>query len=664
MAPYKRRFYRNYPYRKWRRRRFYPRRRRFRTTFRYRRKRRVRRNFYKKFFKKKLKYIRLKEWQPNTIKKCKIKGFLTLFAGARGRQNNNFTPYKESFTPEREPGGGGWSIQTLSLGILYQINSDLQNYWTKSNMRLNLCRYLGCSVTCYRQPHVDYIFHWFHDPPNNVTKYYYASFHPIKMLQLKNKVIVPSFDTQPQRRKNYKKFFIPPPKPFKNQWFFQQHLSNFNLLYIASTAISLTNMTQSNNTESYNISIITLNTEFFRHPNFQYTAQQGFSADFHNYLYSIRNPSYTPKSDKVQDLIFLGQVMLNEAGFPQGKQTPTTKNAWGNIFYHEYLTGETADLYLSSKTPSELFIDTYLTQPIDEILKQAFFAKKTTPNIDTLRYNPYKDKGKGNKVYFVPTYAATQNNWEPTTDPDLMLQDFPLWIMLWGIEEVMKKMGKLPKIDYDWVLVINCSYFDIKKPYIVPITDYFSEGQGPYGTDRQEVKGNDFSHWYPCFRYQREVVNAICMTGPAVFRADNQMAFEALIKYTFYFKWGGNPSPMESVFDPNSQPITPYPSGQLIQNEIINPETDIQTFIYPWDCRRDFLTQSATTRITNSSQFEKSLFTDTTKTTDVPLFQTPQKKKTPEEEEEALLLQLNQLQQHNQQLRNRLLRMKLQLLDQ
>lgn len=667
MAPYKRRRYNYRPYWRPRRRRFYFRKRRPRRTFRYRRKTWVRRKFFYKKFKKKLKYIRLKEWQPNTIKKCAIKGYLTLFSGARGRQNNNYAAYRDSFVPEREPGGGGWSIQTLSLGILYKLNNDLLNYWTKSNARLNLCRYLGVTVTCFRQPLVDYIFHWFHDPPNAVTKYYYASMHPIKMLQLKNKVVVPSYATQPHKRKHFKKFFIPPPKPFKNQWFFQQHLSDFNLLYIATTAISLTNMEQSNKAESNNISLYCLNTEFYTHPNFQYaqTISHGYSPNHYNYYWALRQPSYNwEKQNKLEDLIYLGNSMLDEPGLPASDKTETSKGSWGNPFYYEYFTGDTAITFISTKPPNELITTTSKTNTLETELKTTYFAKRTTANIDTLRYNPHKDKGKGNKIYLIPTYAATQNNWNPTTDTDLLLQDFPLWIMLWGFEDVIKKMGKCNNLDYDWVLVINCSYLDIKKPYIVPISDYFCHGQGPYGVDRDEVKGQDFSHWYPCYRYQREVVNEICMTGPAVYRADNQLAYEALIKYKFHFKWGGNPSPMESVFDPNSQPITPSPREQLLQNEIINPATDIQTFIYPWDCRRDFLTQSATQRITKSSIYEQSLFTDAATTTDVQIFQIPQAKKTQEEEEETLLLQLEQLQQHNKQLRKRLLRMKLQLMDQ
>lgn len=136
--------------------------------------------------------------------------------------------FKNSYTPSHEPGGGGWSIQQLSLGILYKENQIVQNYWTRSNYRLNMCRYLGCKIILYRQPFTDYIFHYFHDPLRNVTKYYYASMHPWKLLQLKTKVIVPSFNSQPHKTKQFKKLWIAPPKPFENRWFFNNNYHHFH----------------------------------------------------------------------------------------------------------------------------------------------------------------------------------------------------------------------------------------------------------------------------------------------------------------------------------------------------------------------------------------------------------------------------------------------------
>ncbi len=48
------------------------------------------------------------------------------------------------------------------------------------------------------------------------------------------------------------------------------------------------------------------------------------------------------------------------------------------------------------------------------------------------------------------------------------------------------------------------------------------------------------------------------------------------MKYDFFFKWGGEPATMESLADPNSQPITPTPREIFATNEIISPEESIE----------------------------------------------------------------------------------------
>ncbi len=120
---------------------------------------------------------------------------------------------------------------------------------------------------------------------------------------------------------------------------------------------------------------------------------------------------------------------------------------------------------------------------------------------------------------------------------------------------------------------------------------------------------------------------------------------------------------MENVYDPTTQPVTPTPSGLQLQNEITNPETDISSFLYQWDTRRDFITQSAIERIKKSSSDDKFMFTDGRQTsTDLPLFETvqttPQEEETPKTQEKTLLLQLQQLQQYNNLLQQRLSRLK------
>lgn len=666
MPPFRRRYF----YRNWwnnQRRRSYFRRRRPRTTFRGRKRRRKtvrRKKFYKKYHKK-LKKIRIQQWQPSTIKKCRITGYLCLFQAGKGRFSYNYAQYKESFVPEHQPGGGGWSIQQLSLNNLYIQNCDLMNYWTKSNNRLNLCRYYGCRITLFREPFTDYVFTYFPECPKTVTKYFYASHHPLNLLTHNRKIIVPSYQTQPNKRKIYKKIFIPPPKTMKNQWFFQQQFSPFSLVNFAASAISLTNMWGSNNAENSNATIYTLDTVFIPHPCFQYKSPQepqwGYRISDTKYLWGIPQPNIHTKNT-YSLAAYLGNAMINDEGniINNKQSTSYTKNDWGNPFFWGYLT-QNMPVFQTTEDPS-----TIINKKTQEVKDTEY---KQTPYVYTVRYNPFKDKGKGNQVYFIPTYAATHNSWEPTTDPDIMFENFPLWILFWGIESIIKRMGKCPHIDDDWVCVIKTKAFNTPAQHYVPLSYEFVHGLGPYNTDRSDISPDDNRKWYPKWKFQKQAIENIINTGPAVCRADNTKNIQATIKYDFFFKWGGNPAPMESVYDPTTQPVTPTPSGLQLQNEITNPETDISSFLYQWDTRRDFITQSAIERIKKSSSDDKFMFTDGRQTsTDLPLFETlqttPQEETTPKEQAETLLQQLEQLQQYNNQLQQRFLRLKQSLEDQ
>uniref|UniRef100_A0AAU7STI6 Capsid protein n=1 Tax=Betatorquevirus homini36 TaxID=3052022 RepID=A0AAU7STI6_9VIRU len=659
--PFYRNYYNYYPrWRKWRR--FPFRRRRPKKTFR-RRKRRQRTVRRKKYFlkKRKLKTIKIQQWQPTSIKKCHIKGMLTAFCCGDGRQENNYTMYRDSWTPDHYPGGGGWAIHQISLGILYKMNKDLENIWTKSNYRLNMCRYNGCTLRCYRQPYTDWILHYFWDKPKNVTKYYYCSFHPSRLLQLQHKKVIPSFYSQPHRKKSYIKVKVKPPKLMLNHWYFQRDFTDTPLIHLACSALSLTNMCISDRSINENCTIHSLNAGFYQNPYFQVkvtTSNWGYHPNSGAYLWGIDHAKPTFTNNQKNQLIYLGNTGLNEPGYPAQSNTKNTIGAWGNPFHFHYLTEHTPEcITTATQDPG-----TYMTGNLSDTLLPT--QKKNSDNILNMRYNPHKDKGQGNRVYFVPNNSPSHTTWEPTGDPDLLFENFPLWILLWGIEDIVTRMGKCKNLNEDWVLVIQCRYLSEKENYIIPLSDNFVHGQGPYETDADHITDKDYTSWYPKFKFQKEAIHNIITTGPAVIRPDHSKSFQALIHYDFSFKWGGNPSPMESVYDPNSQPST-FTNSLNTSNEITDPATPIESFIYPWDCRRDFLTTKATKRITDCSITDQTLFKSTTgAATDFqPWTPFPQEEKTPQKEDQTLLLQLKQLQQYNHQIRQRLNRLNISLED-
>nr|UJI58613.1 ORF1 [Anelloviridae sp.] len=638
--------------------------RRPRKTFRTKRRHRnrVRRRFFIKNYKKKLKKITLKQWQPVKIKKCRIKGYLQLFEAGLGRFENNYAMYKESFTPPFEPGGGGWSIQQLGLGILYAQNNLFLNWWTVSNKGLPLARYNGVKITLFRQPETDYIFWYDNEGPIPITKYTYPSFHPIKMLLEKKKVVVPSMTTQPHKRKPYKTKWITPPKEMTNKWYFQSHIASFPLLTFGATAVSLQSMFQPRNQINNSITLHTINTPFFQNPRFQYpgSSTSGYQPKQGTYIYGLHNGQLVLQENKISSLVYLANTMLNDPGDERGKNDLTKygQNHWGNPFWVKYLDGSMRT-FITDKSYTELLANQNVDKKLSEIIPHP--TQKFEPFIYTLRYNPDKDKGTGNIIYWKSNLDST--NWDPPDDPDLKIENFPLWLSLWGFEDYTRKLGKLRNLDQDYMLCIRTNYFSEKLPTFVLVSQNFIDGEGPYNVDADQLQLQDRQHWYPRFRYQKEAIDAICMTGPGVCKSEYQKSVQAHLKYDFHFKWGGNPPTMENIYDPNSQPTYDTPDNIRLLNEITSPTESLTNYLYNWDVRRDILTQSAAQRITKSPENDFSLFTDgITTSTDIQIQKAAtQTKTTQEKTQEEILQQLSNILQYNQQLRLRLQLLKSQI---
>nr|UGV37310.1 MAG: ORF1 [TTV-like mini virus] len=657
MPPF--RFYRRRWRRPYRKRYFNYRFQRPRTYFR-RRKRSywVRKNkLYSKRLKK-LKAINIIQYQPDKIRKCKITGYLELFECSYGRVSNNFTTAKESYVPPHEPGGGGWSIQQLTLGNLFTQNQYIMNYWTQSNKGYPLCRLTGIKITLFRQPHTDYIFHYNLEDPFTINKYTYPSYHPFKMLNYNKRIFVPSYDTAPHKKRPYKKRKLKLPKKLTNQWYFQQQFSNIPLIRFFSTAVDVMPLFIPPHAKNNNITLKCLNTRFFQHPAFQYHGRSttGFSpkSGGGEYIYGMPGYEIGQETPQIQSTIFLGNSMHNVDG--QALQFTSTYQAytedkWGNPFYFEYLNMDTLT-YVTSNT-----IEKQYTNKTNKVDKNHI---KTEPYIIDVRYNPNKDKGTGNIAYFLNTYDINQRNWDPPKDPDLIIQGFPLWLMLWGFEEYIRKLGKISKLDENGILVIRSLAFSDTLPAYVILNETFINGQGPYGVPHAEISAYHNSHWYPRFQFQKEALEEILITGPAVCHPPKDNSIQAHIKYDFFFKWGGNPARMETLADPNSQPIEPTPNIQLTTNEIICPTSNPADLLYTWDIRRDLLTTTAAERIKQIPINEQYVLTDGTSTsTDIPIkTQKTQEETATEKEKETLLRQLNLIQQYNQQLQQRFRQLK------
>ncbi len=452
----------------------------------------------------------------------------------------------------------------------------------------------------------------------------------------------------------------------KNNWYFQQHVSNYPLIRFVATACSLTSMFQPQNSKNNNCSLHMLNTRLFQKSAFEYYNQAtGYFPKEGIYLYGLLNGHATFLENPIKSVVFLGDTHINDEGHPINNMQASqyTYKYWGNPFFHGYLTG-TLTSFVYSKGKDDFFSATNLSKKLNDLDPKPQI--KQEPYYITVRYNPNKDKGTGNMAYWVSVSDATKNNWEPMSDPDTQISGYPFWLMLWGWEDYTKKLGKLHNLDDNYMLVLRSpSAFSEGIPAYVPLNESFIEGEGPYGKPASEISPTDYGHWHPKWKFQREAINSLIMTGPGTCKAEQTSSIQAYMKYNFLFKWGGNPATMETVYDPQTQPIYPNPSEELLRHEIDDPKSSITQMLYRWDTRRDYITQSAKERITRDSFDDIFMFTDgTTTSTDIPLPKKAktQEKTTSEKEEETLLLQLQQLQQYNIQLQQRFNKLKTSLL--
>nr|UGV38663.1 MAG: ORF1 [TTV-like mini virus] len=649
MPPYWRRYRRYHTYK--RRRSWFPR-RRTRKTFRRRNRAKWRRRYKvkrRRFPKKKTKLI-VKQFQPKTINMCKIIGYKCLFQGNILRANTNYIQYIYSYVPEHWPGGGGWSIMIFSLSSLFEDWQHLQNIWTKTNLGLPLVRYLGCQMKFYQSEDTDYIVVYDNCWPMVDTIDTHADSCPSRMLQRKNKITIPSRNTQ-KRKKPYKKVWIKPPTQMLNRWYFQKDLCNTPLLMLTATAIDLTHPFCSPKAHSNNITVTCLSPYQFTNPNFQHLPTSGYSpketstgtklyfyASIHDHITNFNNKS------EIQTLI----PLLDTKNYVKGREisNKTSGNllsTYGNPFMPEYLHGEEYTIYLTEVTPQTL--DEKLTQTTYQPPTQSI-TKVTGPFLYQCRYNPERDTGAKNKAYLVNNGTATK--WEPPENKNLYIEGYPLYILLWSFTDWVIKAKQTTNLNQNQILVIETDQFEEKLNKYIVLDQDFIDGFDPYTppekhTNHQPNMYNQ-KNWFPKYNFQQQSIHTICMSGPACPRSTWNSYLQAFTKYKFYFKWGGCPKQTPKAYDPCSQSKWPTPDNFNGRLEIQNPNRPPQTELYNWDWDEDYVKEPAIERI-KSYTFtdEKPLLSTANKNNPSAVKIVQETQKTEKEEEADLFLQLQHL---------------------
>lgn len=644
MPLYWRNRYQNFYRRRRRRRPLY--RRRFRKPFQRRFHRRYwvrRKRLYKTKFKRKLKKIPVRQWQPQKIVKCKIKGELALFIAGKSRVTHDFTLYKESITPTGEASGGAWSIQQITLDALYTEFTKYRNYWTRSNTGLPFARYTGCKFKFFKSPYTDYIVTVTTCPPFSVTLDMFLNTQPQRMLFEKRRYIIPQLKSA--TRKRYKTVHIKPPSLMQSKWFFQRDICKTPLCLITTTACSLEQPYCPENQISYNLTLYSLNTEFFQNPNFETFGTQGYipkevnGEQFH--IYKLKQHQSELKWKNIIPIANTYQYQDGSDHIESYAQF-TNKQYWGNPFTQENSHPD-VQLYYGTTWPSSQDFDQNRSATLTE-LHELYWE---------CRYNPEADKGIGNMVYLKSNNHDEQGTiYTLPNKEELIIKDYPLWLIFWGYIDFLKKSNAAQQIDTAYMYVVRSPYITPKKTVYLFLDRYFVFPQRDRLTDAERLK------WHPMYNMQTEVEDFIGVSGPYAPKINRSQCIQANTQYTFYFKWGGCPAPMENITSPCQQDKFPIPDNQLETFKIQDPKTPQEEFLYQFDERRGTITKRCAERITKNSTINFSI-------TDLCPFDLPYQTQTNKSDEETasekeqtpLLRQLNELKHNHRLLRHQLKRL-------
>nr|UHK03670.1 MAG: ORF1 [Torque teno midi virus]UHK03705.1 MAG: ORF1 [Torque teno midi virus]UHM26057.1 MAG: ORF1 [Torque teno midi virus] len=555
-----RRYKRKTTYKRRKRRRL-PRRRnrRFTRRHRYRKRKKVRRKLAK---------LPLYQWQPETIHKCKIKGFTCNVNGANGTQYTCYTDSRFDWVPPKAPGGGGFGYEKYTLQYLFKEHQLHRNIWTSSNLLLELARYTGAKIDFYRHPHVDFIAAYSLSYPMQADIESYMTCHPAILMNARHKKVIPSLLTRPHG-KNRVRIKLKPPKLMVNKWFFQQHIAETGLVTIKTAACNLRYSFLGCCNSNQLVAFYALNNIYYQ------------SAGWGNNKGGTQWYRPYPHAQAITNLqvtLYNGQVK---------NITVDTTNYEKTISY------------------SSGYFQPYLLQTVKWDYQIAY-------PVTAGRYNPTIDTGDGNMIWVKSVLALDFD--PPQQDFQTVLQDRPLWLMLYGFISWLKKKKGDPGFLQNNYLMIRSPFIFPKRggpPDWIPIDKTFYLGQAPFNeylTDTAKTR------WYPTLEHQQESINAIVQAGPFIPKLDNQTydTWELHSKYTFYFKWGGSQLPDQDTADPSRQQqyVVPDKLQQAIQ--ITDPQRQTkESILHSWDFRRGLITKRALKRMYENLSADETVPSDT-----------------------------------------------------
>nr|UHK04044.1 MAG: ORF1 [Torque teno midi virus] len=533
------------------------------TRRRYRRTKKVR---------KKKKKINIAQWQPDAIKKCKVKGTDVLILGGEGKQFECYTDVKLDFVPPKAPMGGGFGAEVFTLYDLYTDYKFHKNIWTASNVGMDLIRFTGMKFTFYRHPETDFVIKYQRNPPFDINKYTYPSYHPHVLMQDKHKIVLLSAASNP-RGKLKKTVYIKPPKLMQTKWFFARDFCHAQLLLLTASIADFRYSYLGCCNQSNQISFFYLNRDFYQNANW------GEGKGTSPYI-----PYDTFPSTRTFNFKYLDKETTRDGTFSRPQN------------YNESVNYDTG--FFNSK-----------------LLRMTAWTQPAMAHIPTAvaRYNPSIDDGKSNMLYL--TSIFTKSYTPPTTDETILIRELPLWLSVWGFLQWVTKQKKDKAFLRTHCVVLMSKALQITStattnPYILPLDLKFVNGRPPY---EEYLTTSMKTSWYPTVYYQMETLNAIAECGPFVpkYAETKRSTWELKYSYTFYFKFGGPFNTDKEVTDPCKQNKFPIPGDLPNRIQIQNPlkqETD--SFLHAWDFRRGQITDRAFKRMCKNLQIDSDFQTD------------------------------------------------------
>nr|UGV44873.1 MAG: ORF1 [Torque teno virus] len=644
--PWRRRPQRRWRWRRWRRRPTRRVRRRAARPPRRRRVRRLRRRRgwvrrsiirRRRRWRRRRKKINIQQWNPPTVRKCVVTGYLPLLICGTGTTGTTYRNYGSHTTDYKkyDPFGGGVSTMQFTFQNLYEEYEKHHNRWSRSNVDLELIRYKGCKFTLYRHPEVDFIFGYNRKWPFTDSLLTCPALQPgIQLATMKKrKIILPSYKTKPKGPIK-KTIRIKPPTMFTDRWYFQNDFRSVPLVTTEAVAASLRFPMCSPQTDNICIYFQVLGNWYNTacsispsHLDNNYTAFKNHLNNTYNAAAGTTQPKSGPTGTvfntfKTQEHVVDPKWETYKQQNPPSASTNKyyqVSSLWGDHVYTENIVNaffQNADKMWNArqnKTFSEAKSLNHKTGFYSSIFLSRERLSPDFPGIyKEVVYNPQNDKGIGNKVWID---WCTKNDTQFRDVPGrLTIADVPLYAALLGYEDYCIKYYHDKGLAKEVRVTIQCPYtepplFDKDNTDMgfLPYDYNFGNGKMPDGNGYIPMEYR--FKWYLCMFHQKNWMNDIVQCGPFAYQGD-QRSCVLMCKYKFNFLFGGNPIPQQTLKDPASQPTFPVPgAGPLLSRlQITNPRLQEEGYLLrKWDIRRGFFGHKAIKRMYQQQKFAESV---------------------------------------------------------